>query len=83
MKELLILVNLFYLNVYNKWVEIEGNLFLIVLILCFFIDNRRKCLGNIEEVRFNFFLNKFATIIENFVDVRKLFFVMLFNWYKD
>lgn len=60
-------------------VEIEGNLPLIVSILCLFTDNRRKCLGNIEEVRLNFLLNKLATITENLVDVRKLSLAMLSN----
>lgn len=83
MKELLILVNPSHPNVYNKWVEIEGNLPLIVSILCLFTDNRRKCLGNIEEVRLNFLLNKLATITENLVDVRKLSLAMLSNWHKD
>lgn len=60
-------------------VEIEGNLPLIVSILCLFTDHRRKCLGNIEEVRLNFLLNKLATITENLVDVRKLSLAMLSN----
>lgn len=44
-----------------------------------FTDNRRKCLGNIEEVRLNFLLNKLVTITENLVDVRKLSLAMLSN----